>query len=464
MARAGEKTNYLGQAWLVIVLAVFYGGALATVQTALSGKIAENKKRETYDVIPALVPGAEVSKTAEVVLEGEDGDEVWAYQVFSADGAHAGWVVPTSGQGFADRIELLVGLDAECSVITGIYVLGQKETPGLGDYITGEEFRNRFRNKPTVRPLEVVKAEPAAESEIRELTGATISSESVSGKNTFISKDANEYLWSLSSRQTGSDPDKYDLVAYISDDTDSISSGWTEDTTFLSPDTSIADLRGSILPTGTGSDVWAVYNHDSHVDSMKRTSGSWGSEENVYTDTGSLEFIVTAPACAVIDGNGVLHVVYGDATKSGATEYPQIQYKYRSSSGWSSALELDADATNVGHNYPTVSLETSTGDLYVFWISLDDNNIDCKKNDSGSWSFVTLGGQNSNEKHYLTSIYSVSGENYICWQWTQNTTGDIEVIFDVIPEFEDLVVPILVMIAIFFVGMRKRRHRLCIDG
>ena len=114
---------------------------------------------------------------------------------------------------------------------------------------------------------------------------------------------------------------------------------------------------------------------------------------------------------------------------------------------------------------PTISLDTSTGDLYAFWISLDDNNIDCKKNDSEleSWSFVTLGGQNSNEKHYLTSIYSVSGESYICWQWTQNTTGNIEVIFDVIPEFEDVLAPILIMIAIFFVGMRKRRHRLCID-
>ena len=328
-----------------------------------------------------------------------------------------------------------------------VYAVGDKSTPS----------QNVYLQRGSVNPGAHTITWAGSDSTL------SVSSVSVGGKNAFICRDASEYLWILSSRQTGSDPDKFDLVAYISDETDSISSGWTEDTTMLSPDSGNGDLKGSILPAGSGSDVWVVYNRDSYVDARKRTSGSWGDVENVYTDTGSLEFINTAPASAVIDANGVVHVVYGDATKSGQTEYPQIQYKYRSSSGWSSAEELDADDTTVGHRYPTISLETSTGNLYALWVSLDDNNIDCKKNESGSWSFVTLGGQNSNAKLNLTSIYSVSGESQICWQWTQNTTGDVEVIFDVIPEFQELLVPILIIIAIFIVGIRKRRNRLCID-
>ncbi len=87
--------------------------------------------------------------------------------------------MPAGGQGFADRIELLIGLDRAAATITGMYVLDQKETPGLGDSITGESFRERFRDRPADAALVAVKAEPAAASEIRALTGATISSQSV---------------------------------------------------------------------------------------------------------------------------------------------------------------------------------------------------------------------------------------------------------------------------------------------
>jgi electron transport complex protein RnfG len=71
-------------------------------------------------------------------------------------------------------------MDADLSTITGIFVLDQKETPGLGDYITSEDFRKRFENKPTDHPLVVVKSDPDAAHEIMALTGATVSSESVS--------------------------------------------------------------------------------------------------------------------------------------------------------------------------------------------------------------------------------------------------------------------------------------------
>jgi len=165
----------------VIVLALLYGGGLAVVQTALSSKIAENKRNETYRVIPVLVDGADQTQTVELIVSGESGKSVLVYRAAGSDGKHVGWVVPAGGQGFADRIEVLIGLDAGVSTITGLYVLAQKETPGLGDYITGEEFRNRFRNKPVDESLVVVKSDAGAPNEIRALTGATISSESVSG-------------------------------------------------------------------------------------------------------------------------------------------------------------------------------------------------------------------------------------------------------------------------------------------
>ena len=179
MGETRRQGSYIAQAWLVILLALLYGGALAGVQSVLSDKIAENKKRETYDVIPLLVKGADKEKTVELVVEGKDGKPARVYKIMGGDGNHKGWVLSGDGQGFADRIEVLIGLDAQVSAITGLYVLAQKETPGLGDYITGEDFRGGFEGRSADAPLVAVKGDPQAANEIRALTGATISSESV---------------------------------------------------------------------------------------------------------------------------------------------------------------------------------------------------------------------------------------------------------------------------------------------
>ena len=181
MGQESKRQGYVRQAWLVILLAVLYGGGLAGIQRALSSKIAENKRDETYSVIPELVNGADAASTVELMVTGQDGQEARVYQIMDAAGGHLGWVLAAGGQGFAGRIELLIGLDAELSTITGLYVLDQKETPGLGDYITLESFRSRFQGKPTDTPFVVVQSDPTADNEVRALTGATISSASVSG-------------------------------------------------------------------------------------------------------------------------------------------------------------------------------------------------------------------------------------------------------------------------------------------
>jgi H+/Na+-translocating ferredoxin:NAD+ oxidoreductase subunit G len=175
------KGNYIGQAWLVILLALLYGGGLAGVQTALSQRIADNKRAETYDVIPVLIAGASSERVEELVVTDAKGARTTVYRARAEDGATLGWVLPGSGQGFAGRIELLVGVDAACAAITGLYVLEQTETPGLGDYITTEEWRGQFAGASTdpATPVRVVKRDPSAADEIRALTGATISSESV---------------------------------------------------------------------------------------------------------------------------------------------------------------------------------------------------------------------------------------------------------------------------------------------
>ena len=103
------------------------------------------------------------------------------YRALDGQGRHIGWVVPARGQGFADVIELLIGTDKDVQQVTGLYVLKQLETPGLGDNITRPDWRGQFSGKKTEQELVVTKLPPRAENEIQGVTGATISSVSVVG-------------------------------------------------------------------------------------------------------------------------------------------------------------------------------------------------------------------------------------------------------------------------------------------
>lgn len=168
------KGDYLAQAWLVMVLSLGFGAALAGVQATLKPKIEQNKLNDTIGQIPKLVPGATGGR-AETV----GGQTV--YRATDAQGGHVGWVIPARGQGFTDILELLVGVDKDLQKITGLYVLDQKETPGLGSNIVGDGFRSRFKDKALAKELVVTKLAPKADNEIQGITGATISSESVVG-------------------------------------------------------------------------------------------------------------------------------------------------------------------------------------------------------------------------------------------------------------------------------------------
>lgn len=179
--------NYLVQAWLCILLALFFGFSLAGVQAALGPVIAANKVNETKDKVPELVLGRDSARSAALNIESrtieikkKSGNKVYTvYEASYPDGQRAGWVTKLGGQGYADRIELLLGLDAEARTITGLFILDQKETPGLGNKISEPAWRDQFISKSTLQPLKVIKGGGAKGDEIDAVSGATISSRSV---------------------------------------------------------------------------------------------------------------------------------------------------------------------------------------------------------------------------------------------------------------------------------------------
>jgi electron transport complex protein RnfG len=185
------KQNNIVQAWLVLFLALCFGSALAAVHVTLAPTIENNKINETKEKVPELVWGSEQAKemaqkgiTLDIIghqLEVERTGKKVFYSAYEAvlEGKRTGWVIKSSGQGYADKIELLIGVDPKAEKVTGLFVLDQKETPGLGNRVIEPQWRGQFAQKSTGTPFEVTKKGASAPHEIDAVTGATISSKSV---------------------------------------------------------------------------------------------------------------------------------------------------------------------------------------------------------------------------------------------------------------------------------------------
>lgn len=194
------RKNGLFQGWLVILLAVVFGGLLAAVELTLGPAIAANKRNETLSRIPELisVPAADSQKLdiQPLAIPVTRDGKTTTYRVYRADrDKHpAGWVIQATGQGYADRIEILLGLSPDAASITGLFVLEQKETPGLGNKIASIPWRSQFNGKPTGQALEVIKGGATQASQIDAITGATISSRSVAAIVNRVTADLRDRL------------------------------------------------------------------------------------------------------------------------------------------------------------------------------------------------------------------------------------------------------------------------------
>lgn len=181
----GGLGTYVSQAWLILLLAIVFGCALAGVELALKDRIAQNKLEKTKREIPTFFASADVDKASQVEVTDENGKvlaTVW--KIVDKDEKTLGWILPGKGSGYADTIELIIAVDKDCEKVLGMSVLKQAETPALGDKITKPKFQSNFAKDKGLKAetISVVKGAAIANPEknqIQAITGATISSQSV---------------------------------------------------------------------------------------------------------------------------------------------------------------------------------------------------------------------------------------------------------------------------------------------
>lgn len=175
---------FLQQSWLLIVASFCFGLVLAIADAAWRPIIEQNKTEKVTQKLRGLFKQGQrfelIFDDTQLSLGEAETAVVDVYKVMSSTGEVVGWAFTCSGSGFADKIELVVGVGRGFDEFNGYAVIASNETPGFGDRIKNDYYRDQFEGAPA-KLLELVKSGNAEkiDREIVAISGATVSSEAV---------------------------------------------------------------------------------------------------------------------------------------------------------------------------------------------------------------------------------------------------------------------------------------------
>ncbi len=159
---------------ITFTLVVFYligGFILAFVYASASPKVYRNNEEAEKKALKELVPEADSNEKHEWTIH----DKHAKYFIMKKGSDTIGYVIQSFGKGYSSYINTFIAVDKDFKV-QKINILGHGETPGLGDEIETDWFRNQFKDK-SIDHLKVIKGD--TKEDIQAISGATISSRAV---------------------------------------------------------------------------------------------------------------------------------------------------------------------------------------------------------------------------------------------------------------------------------------------
>jgi len=159
-------------------------------------QIEANQRQALEQAVFRVLPGARTHRSFVVTddqlrpLGDHHAEGVVVHAGYDRDGKLVGIAAEATARGYQDIIRLLYAYAPDCQCITGVYVLRNNETPGIGDKIaTDPAFLANFRalaarlnsdRTALAHPIVAVKhGKKHAEWEIDAISGATVSSRAV---------------------------------------------------------------------------------------------------------------------------------------------------------------------------------------------------------------------------------------------------------------------------------------------
>lgn len=197
------------------------GFLIVTVYQATKPAIEENKRLAIQKTVLEVIKGATAYKHFVINEKGEllaatpglKGTNVYAG--YDAGGKLTGLAAEGRAQGYSGAVETIYAYTPSCQCITGVKVIKQTETPGLGDkVITNKDFVANFdKLDATVKGDALANAIVAVKHgskknpwEIDAISGATISSKAIAKGLNGSAQDVLPKVVPLLSQMEGAKP------------------------------------------------------------------------------------------------------------------------------------------------------------------------------------------------------------------------------------------------------------------
>jgi len=176
--------TFFQQSWLLIVASFCFGLLIAAANAAWLDRIQQNEEDKFETIAREMLTEAVSFETAieKAEVQSAKGKKINIdiKKAINADGKCVGWAFSCEGSGFADKIKIVLTVDAGFEKTMGFGVLSSNETPGFGDQIKLPYYRNQFFGVPAEQLKLAKTGNPKViDSEIVAISGATVSSEAV---------------------------------------------------------------------------------------------------------------------------------------------------------------------------------------------------------------------------------------------------------------------------------------------
>lgn len=153
---------------------------LALTNSVTASTIAQRNEQANAEARKLVLESAQdFEKVKDVKTDNSKGVEVSEiYEAKDASGNTVGYTLKVLPSGYGGTIELMVGIDSAKGQVSGINVVSNSETAGLGAKSTDPEFSDQYKGKP-LEELSVLKNGTPGDTEIKAISGATITSTAV---------------------------------------------------------------------------------------------------------------------------------------------------------------------------------------------------------------------------------------------------------------------------------------------
>lgn len=172
----------------MFVLCAVFVGVLAFFYQSTKGRVENYRQTQKMKTVLSLfsLPTDNAAESYRQHISEKSTKDGYVYYQAKSDTLLLGYAFPIYGKGLWSSLEAMLSVSADYQTILGLEIIEQAETPGLGGRITENWFRDQFKGKSlfdgkSVTSFTLIGEDSQTKNnmDIRQITGATLSSSSV---------------------------------------------------------------------------------------------------------------------------------------------------------------------------------------------------------------------------------------------------------------------------------------------